>query len=171
MNLSSPVCCDVIKVYEIDLLPEIRCWFCCCCCWRIESLQYFVWFFRNYWKKNYIDQIFAVTLYYFVVSVLFVSQVLTSLPSLPSLILHHRDRCMIFLLSSLSLSLSSLSQVGDELLEINGNTTEGMLHSDAITIIKHGGNSVKLTIRRILDEQFIGCKWVGSWDEMGVIMR
>ena len=80
---------------------------------------------------------------------------------------------MFFLLSSF-LSLShplSLSQVGDELLEINGNTTEGMLHSDAITIIKHGGNSVKLTIRRILDEQFIGCKWVGSWDEKGVVMR
>ena len=50
-------------------------------------------------------------------------------------------------------------QVGDELLEINGNTTEGMLHSDAITIIKHGGDSVKLTIRRVLEEQFIGCKW------------
>ena len=47
-----------------------------------------------------------------------------------------------------------LPQVGDELLEINGNNTEGMLHSDAITIIKHGGNVVKLIVRR--GEPFIG---------------
>lgn len=40
-------------------------------------------------------------------------------------------------------------QVGDELLEINGNTTEGMLHADAITIIKHGGDKVSLIIRRV----------------------
>lgn len=43
-------------------------------------------------------------------------------------------------------------RVGDELLEINGNSTEGMLHSDAITIIKHGGNMVKLIVRRLPDE-------------------
>lgn len=40
-------------------------------------------------------------------------------------------------------------QVGDELLDINGNTTEGMPHSDAITIIKHGGDVVKLIVRRL----------------------
>ena len=49
-------------------------------------------------------------------------------------------------------------QVGDELLEINGNNTEGMLHSDAITIIKHGGDVVKLIIRRMPEEAFIGCE-------------
>lgn len=38
--------------------------------------------------------------------------------------------------------------MGDELLEINGNSTEGMSHGDAITIIKHGGNRVQLIIRR-----------------------
>ena len=47
-------------------------------------------------------------------------------------------------------------QVGDELLEINGNSTEGMLHSDAITIIKHGGDVVKLIIRRMPEEAFVG---------------
>ena len=40
-------------------------------------------------------------------------------------------------------------QVGVELLEINGNSTEEMGHADAITIIKHGGDIVKLTVRRL----------------------
>ena len=49
-----------------------------------------------------------------------------------------------------------LPQVGDELLEINGNNTEGMLHLDAMDIIKHGGSVVKLIVRR--EEPFIGCE-------------
>ena len=50
-------------------------------------------------------------------------------------------------------------KVGDELLEINGNITEGMGHADAITIIKHGGHIVKLTMRR-LPESLSGRKCV-----------
>ena len=48
-------------------------------------------------------------------------------------------------------------KAGDELLEINGNSTEGLLHSDAITIIKNGGAVAKLIIRRgPPDEPFNG---------------
>ena len=47
-------------------------------------------------------------------------------------------------------------QAGDELLEINGNNTEGLLHSDAITIIKHGGGVAKLIIRRGPDDSYTG---------------
>ena len=50
-------------------------------------------------------------------------------------------------------------KVGGKLLEINGNSTEGMGHADAITIIKHGGDIVKLTVRR-LPESLSGCKCV-----------
>lgn len=50
-----------------------------------------------------------------------------------------------------------MKKAGDELLEINGNSTEGLLHSDAITIIKHGGAVAKLIIRRgPPDEPFNG---------------
>ena len=43
-------------------------------------------------------------------------------------------------------------QVGDELLEINGNSTGGMLHSDAITILQRGGNVVRLIVSRLPEE-------------------
>ena len=49
-------------------------------------------------------------------------------------------------------------QVGDELLEIDGNSTEGMGHADANTI-KHEGDIVKLTMRR-LPESLSGRKCV-----------
>ncbi|KAL5517708.1 hypothetical protein EMCRGX_G003311 [Ephydatia muelleri] len=49
-----------------------------------------------------------------------------------------------------------IHQVGDEVLEINGNSTEGMGHADAITIIKNGGDIVKLTVRRLPESLFLG---------------
>ena len=51
-------------------------------------------------------------------------------------------------------------QVGDELLEINGNSTEGMRRSDAVSVIKHGGDVVKLIIRRIPHEAFIAREFI-----------
>lgn len=56
------------------------------------------------------------------------------------------------------LNVLHCEKAGDELLEINGNSTEGLLHSDAITIIKHGGPVAKLIIRRGPDDAFSGGK-------------
>ena len=54
----------------------------------------------------------------------------------------------------MSMSYVALSsQVGDELLEVNGYFTDGMFHMDAITIIKHGGDIVKLIVRRVGDSR------------------
>ena len=39
-------------------------------------------------------------------------------------------------------------QVGDELIEINGQSTSNMNHSDAIDAIKRGGNSLNVVVRR-----------------------
>ena len=47
-------------------------------------------------------------------------------------------------------------QVTDEILEINGQNTENMLHSDAITVIKSGGNTVRLVIRRAIEDGYQG---------------
>ena len=41
-----------------------------------------------------------------------------------------------------------LLQVGDELLEINGYSTEGMLHTDVVAISKQRGNKIALTVKR-----------------------
>ena len=45
-------------------------------------------------------------------------------------------------------------RVTDEILEINGYNTENMLHSDAISVIKNGGNTVKLVIRRAIEDGY-----------------
>merc|ERR1719244_522148 len=39
-------------------------------------------------------------------------------------------------------------QVGDQLIEINGQTTKNMTHGEAIELIKNGGNAVRLLVRR-----------------------
>lgn len=38
--------------------------------------------------------------------------------------------------------------MGDEILEINNQSTQGMSHADAINLIQSGGSKVKLLIRR-----------------------
>ena len=65
--------------------------------------------------------------------------------------------CNVIIISSFPLlppPLPSYSspQVGDEVLEINGNSTENMLHSDAATIVRHGGDMVRLIVRRLTDK-------------------
>ena len=39
-------------------------------------------------------------------------------------------------------------QVGDQLIEINGQTTKNLTHGEAIELIKTGGSLVRLLVRR-----------------------
>lgn len=39
-------------------------------------------------------------------------------------------------------------QIGDEILEINGETTKNMKHARAIELIKNGGRKVRLFLKR-----------------------
>ena len=39
-------------------------------------------------------------------------------------------------------------RVGDQIVEINGVNTKNMTHADAIDLIKSGGTSVRLLVRR-----------------------
>lgn len=45
-------------------------------------------------------------------------------------------------------SLSRCPQVGDEILEINGESTKGMKHARAIELIKSGGRRAHLVLKR-----------------------
>ena len=47
-------------------------------------------------------------------------------------------------------------QESDEILEINGRSTECMLHSVAICIIKHGDDNLKLVVRRAVKDGYEG---------------
>ena len=38
--------------------------------------------------------------------------------------------------------------MGDQLIEINGNTTKNLTHGEAIELIKNGGQAVRLLVRR-----------------------
>lgn len=44
--------------------------------------------------------------------------------------------------------LSGKLQVGDQILEVNGINTKNMTHADAINIIRQGGNTVRLLVKR-----------------------
>lgn len=56
--------------------------------------------------------------------------------------------CLFVCLPPSSVCLYVRMQESDEILEINGRSTECMIHSVAITAIKTGGESVKLVVRR-----------------------
>lgn len=45
-------------------------------------------------------------------------------------------------------SLFSTWQVGDQIIEINGESTRDMTHARAIELIKSGGRRVKLLLKR-----------------------
>lgn len=44
--------------------------------------------------------------------------------------------------------LSGKLQVGDQILEVNGIDTKNMTHASAINIIRQGGNTVRLLVKR-----------------------
>jgi hypothetical protein len=49
-------------------------------------------------------------------------------------------------------------KVGDELIEINGQSTFNMNHGDAIDAIKRGGNSLNVVVRRSGKQPYM-CKY------------
>ncbi|XP_072181833.1 membrane-associated guanylate kinase, WW and PDZ domain-containing protein 1-like [Diadema setosum] len=59
---------------------------------------------------------------------------------------------------------SSLMRVGDQLIEINGRTTEGMLHSDAIEAIRGGGDHITLVLRRAYKTPSMGYRYADGYN-------
>lgn len=45
-------------------------------------------------------------------------------------------------------NMTCLFKVGDEILEINGESTKNMKHSRAIELIKNGGRRARLVLKR-----------------------
>nr|XP_054752270.1 membrane-associated guanylate kinase, WW and PDZ domain-containing protein 2-like isoform X1 [Lytechinus pictus] len=58
---------------------------------------------------------------------------------------------------------SILMRVGDELIEINGQSTEGMLHSEAINAIRNGGDSITLVLRRSYKSATMGYRYADRY--------
>ena len=53
-------------------------------------------------------------------------------------------------------------KVGDELIEINGESTFNMNHGDAIDAIKRGGNSLNVVVRRSGKQAYMS-KYRKNW--------
>ena len=56
--------------------------------------------------------------------------------------------CMNPVLYCASTVMFLLSQVGDQLIEINGYSTHNITHTEAIDLIQNGGATVRLKVKR-----------------------
>ena len=62
---------------------------------------------------------------------------------------------------NISMEYSFYSQVGDEILEINGANSEVMSHSQAVNAIRNSGQTCELLIRRPVKSTTSGIFCVG----------
>ena len=68
----------------------------------------------------------------------------------------HKTKPLQCCFGNVLFSCCAFLQVGDEILEINGRSTENIPHADAIALIKSGGNKVRLLIHRHSKPAYLG---------------
>ncbi len=62
------------------------------------------------------------------------------------------------------MTLHLLSQVSDQLVEINGDSTSGMTHSQAVEQIRRGGHRIHLVLKK-------GNGYVPDYGETDTLLR